>query len=79
MVGGHKLSIWKTRVVPKGEELPSQDALPGEVLALTGKGLWVQCGKGQLQILEASYTDEPDAKVSDYLTFPGGKAKLLLG
>jgi methionyl-tRNA formyltransferase len=79
MVGGHKLSIWKTRVVPKGEELPSQDALPGEVLALTGKGLWVQCGKGQLQILEASYTDEPDAKVSDYLTFPGGKTKLLLG
>jgi hypothetical protein len=39
----------------------------------------VQCGKGQLQILEASYTDDPDAKVSDYLTFPGGKAKLLLG
>jgi hypothetical protein len=53
--------------------------LPGEVLALTGKGLWVQCGTGQLQIVDASYDDLPDAGAGERINCSGGKIKILLG
>ncbi|MDP2965248.1 MAG: methionyl-tRNA formyltransferase [Pelolinea sp.] len=79
LLSGYKLRVWKTRVVPHEEELPSKDALPGEVLAVTGKGLWVQCGQGQLQILDATYEDLPDAKPADRINCLGGKLKILLG
>jgi len=79
LVSGEKLNIWKAKVVPADQELAVKDALPGEVLAVTGKGLWVQCGKGQLQILDATYEDLPDAKPGDRINCLGGKLKMLLG
>jgi methionyl-tRNA formyltransferase len=79
LVSGQKLHVWKAQVVPAEKELSVTGALPGEVLAVTGKGLWVQCGKGQLQILDATYDDLPDAKPGDRITCLGGKLKMLLG
>ncbi len=79
LVSGHKLRVWKTKVVPKEEELPCEGALPGEVLAVTGKGLWVQCGEGQLRITDASYEENPDAGIGDYIANLGGNLKMLLG
>jgi len=79
LVSGHKLQIWKTQIVAPENELHVDGALPGEVLAVTGKGLWVQCGEGQLQILDATYEDLPDAKTADRISCLGGKLKLLLG
>lgn len=78
-VGGYKMHVWKARMVPAGEEITPKGAIPGEVLAVTGKGLWVQCGKGQLQILDSSYDDYPEAAFSDFLMFAGNSAKFLLG
>jgi methionyl-tRNA formyltransferase len=79
LVSGHKLHVWKAKVVPADQELTVKGALPGEVLAVTGKGLWVQCGKGQLQILDASYDDLPDAASADRINCLGGRLKFLLG
>ena len=78
MVSGHKLHVWKTKTVPTEQELSAEGALPGEVLAVTGKGLWVQCGKGQLQIVDASYDDLPEAGPGDRINGLGGKIKILV-
>jgi methionyl-tRNA formyltransferase len=79
MVGGYKMHVWKACIVNPSEELKVQDALPGEVLALTGKGFWVQCGQGQVQILEASLDDLPDTTPFELAAPACGKARLLLG
>jgi methionyl-tRNA formyltransferase len=79
MLSGYKLSVWKTQAVPVEEELPSEGALPGEVLAVTGKGLWVQCGQGQLQIIESSFDDMPEITPAEQISCVGGKIKILLG
>ena len=79
LVGGYKMHVWKAKVVPTKDELPIKDALPGEVLAVMGKGLWVQCGQGQLQIVDATFDDHPDLKPGDRIKCLGGNIKILLG
>jgi methionyl-tRNA formyltransferase len=79
MVGGYKMHVWKVRQVDPAEEIKMNDARPGEVLALTGKGLWVQCGQGQVQILEASLDDLPDTTPFELVSPIGGKMRLMLG
>ena len=79
LVGGRKMRVWKVKVIPESEELPSKGILPGEVLAVTGRGFWVQCGKGQVQILDASFDNHPDAVFSDFMDFKGERIKFLLG
>lgn len=79
MVGGYKMHVWKVRVVDPPEELKVEGALPGEVLALTGKGMWVQCGHGQVQILDASLDDLPDTTPFELVAPTGGQMRLLLG
>jgi methionyl-tRNA formyltransferase len=79
LVSGHKMHIWSVRVVPSAEELPAEGALPGEVLAITGKGLWVQCGQGQVQILEATFDEVPEATPAEMVISPGGRLRVLLG
>ena len=76
-VSGRKMHIWKASMVPVKGELSARDALPGEVLAVTGKGLWVQCGKGQVQILDYTFDDDPQATVADYVCTSG--VRVLLG
>lgn len=80
MVGGRKMHVWQVRVVEPADELKVRGALPGEVLALTGKGFWVQCGQGQLHILDASLDDMPNTTPFE-LVAPavGGATRLLLG
>jgi UDP-4-amino-4-deoxy-L-arabinose formyltransferase/UDP-glucuronic acid dehydrogenase (UDP-4-keto-hexauronic acid decarboxylating) len=79
LVAGEKMHVWKAQVIPAEDELPSDGALPGELLAVTGKGFWVQCSKGQLHILESSYDDHPEAAHADRINCAGGKIKILLG
>jgi methionyl-tRNA formyltransferase len=79
LVGGHKLHVYKAEVVSPDKEIPIKGALPGELLAVTGKGLWVQCGKGQLHILESSYDEKPDAGHADFIRWSSENLKTLLG
>jgi methionyl-tRNA formyltransferase len=79
MLGGYKMHVWKVKVMDPREELKVKDALPGEVLAFTGKGLWVQCGKGQLQIVETSLDDLPETTPYELAAPHGSKLRLLLG
>jgi methionyl-tRNA formyltransferase len=79
LVSGHKLSVWKTQLVAPEMELKTNGALPGEVLAVTGKGLWVQCGQGQLKIVDSSFEDHPDVTPAERINFVGEKIKILLG
>lgn len=79
LLSGRKLHVWKAVVVPKEQELQVQGAIAGEVLAVLGKGLWVQCGEGQLQIVDSSFEDDPNTKAGDRVSCLGGKLKFLLG
>ncbi len=79
MIGGYKMHVWAVKTVDPSDELPNQDAKPGSVLALTGKGIWVQCGKGQLEIVDASLDDRPDMTPFELVAPLGGKMRLLLG
>ena len=60
MAGGYKMHIWAAEVVSEDNELLVKNARPGQALAMTGGGLWVQCGQGQLRIQEATLDDRPD-------------------
>jgi methionyl-tRNA formyltransferase len=75
---GHKLRVWKVRVIEPTSELPATNATPGEVLAITGRGLWVQTGKGQVEIIEASFDDDPDVHASSLLRLVCGPTRMIL-
>ena len=79
MAGGYKMHVWAVQPVDQPEELAVQGAIPGEILALTGKGMWVQCGQGQLKILDASLDDMPELTPYELLVPLGGKVKTILG
>ena len=79
MAGGHKLHVWKVQVVKPEQELSNVSSLPGQVLALTGRGLWVQCGEGQLQILDSTFDDLPGRTAFDVLAPSSNQIRLLLG
>lgn len=79
MAGGHKMRVWKVRVVPQDELLPAPGAMPGQVLALTGKGMWAQCGGGQLEILHATLDDLPGKQPFDVLAGATGAVPIVLG
>ena len=55
------------------------NASPGQILALTGKGMWVQCGKGQLKIIEASIDELACMTPYELLTPVSGGMPILLG
>lgn len=79
MIAGRKMHIWAVRTVPKPEEIKAKDALPGEILALTGRGMWVQCGDGQLQIVDATLDDQPGKTPFDVVSTLGEKRRILIG
>jgi methionyl-tRNA formyltransferase len=77
---GRKMHVWKAREIPGGNEPPANPAVPGQVLALGGKGMRVQCGKGRLEIREASFDGEPQKTPFDVLAPAAfGGIPLLLG
>ena len=78
-IGGHKMNVWKASMVEGTAEIPALEAKPGEVLALTGRGMWVQCGMGQLQILDAELEGKPDHTPFELVAPIGGQIKLILG
>jgi methionyl-tRNA formyltransferase len=57
MIGDRKLHIWSAKVVPETDEFPGKALSPGEVLVFSDQGIWIQCGEGQLQIIEFSLDD----------------------
>lgn len=79
MAGGYKMHVWDTEVVNSDQELSGQDGLPGQVLAWTGKGLWVQCGEGQLRIEDATLDDRPDITPFELLAQTSLREPVLLG
>jgi methionyl-tRNA formyltransferase len=79
MLGGRKMHVWTVRPVPEAEEIGAKGSLPGEVLAVTGKGLWINCGKGQLQILDATLDDLPGKTPFDVVSLIGDKRRILIG
>jgi methionyl-tRNA formyltransferase len=65
---------------PASGDASAKPPVPGQVLALSGKGMWVRCGKGRLEILEASFDDAPGRTPFDVLApAAAGGVPLLLG
>ncbi|MBW2123058.1 MAG: methionyl-tRNA formyltransferase, partial [Deltaproteobacteria bacterium] len=79
MVGGRRVHVWGIEVVDPDGELAAARTLPGQVLAVTGRGMWVQCGQGQVRILDATPDDRPDTTLFELVAQFGGDMPLLLG
>ena len=79
MAGGYKMHVWSVDVVDPNAELATEKALPGQVLAITGNGMWVQCGEGQVRIQGATLDDRPDRTPFELLAQFGGGIPILLG
>jgi methionyl-tRNA formyltransferase len=79
LLGGHKLHVWKVVVVEPARELEAEGTVPGQILAITGRGLWVRAGQGQVQIVQSSFDDDPDRATSDLVPATGGSSRLILG
>lgn len=79
IAGGYKMNVWAAQMVDPAEELPAPEAVPGQVLALTGKGMWVRCGEGQLEILDAALEDRPDQTPFELLAPVSGRMRVMLG
>jgi methionyl-tRNA formyltransferase len=83
IVGGHKLHIWKVRVVDPAQETRSAGSVPGQVLRVTNDEMRVQCGQGQIDILEAMFDDEPRLPLNGILLMNrqglAGPSKIVLG
>ena len=79
MAGGYKMHVWQVKVVDPANEIPVEGALAGEVLAMTGKGMWVQCGDGQLQIMNSDLDDFPEITPFELVASSVGRTRLLLG
>ncbi len=79
MIGGRKMRVWAARPVEPGQDLPNEGSLPGQVLTLTGKGMWVQCGQGQLRITDATLENLPDKTPFDMVAQACGQMRILLG
>jgi methionyl-tRNA formyltransferase len=52
-IGGKKLSVWKVEIVEPENDFSPDCAMPGTIIAMDGKSLMVQCGKGKLSITDA--------------------------
>lgn len=79
MAGGRVMHVWAVRVVDPSEELSISSVGAGQVLAMMGKGMWIQCGEGQVQIIDASLDELPDTMPYDILKPFCGNTPVLLG
>jgi len=79
MLGGRKLHIWRVEVVDLHHELAAEGAVPGQVLAIGGRGLWVQTGRGQLRTVEAEFDDDPALPITHRLPENFASARIILG
>ena len=79
MAGGHKMYIWKVSVIEPGKEVPAEKSLPGQILAMTGSGMWVRCGEGQIRIHDTTLDEQPDIAPFELLAQYSGSIPILLG
>jgi len=79
VLGGTKIHIWKLKVVDVDHELASEQAIPGQILAVTGKGLWVQTGEGQVQIIDSEIWEDHIHPIIDLLLKSIGSIRVILG
>ena len=79
MLAGRKLRVWRVEVVEQGGKLPAEGAVPGQVLSVTGPGLWVQTGDGQLRIVESQFDDDPELPLASRLPAACAPTRLILG
>ncbi len=76
---GRTLRVWKVSVVEPAHELPAESAVAGQVLAVIGRGMWVQTGRGQLRIVESEVEGDPELPPARLLPAVGGSARVILG
>jgi methionyl-tRNA formyltransferase len=79
MLGGRKVRIWKARVLEPGRHVRVEGAVPGQVLAVTGRGMWVQTGDGQVSIEECEVDGDPGLPVARLVPAVCGPARLIMG
>jgi methionyl-tRNA formyltransferase len=77
-IGGRKLQVWMVKVVAPEQEMPVPGARPGQVLAIDGDSLWVQCGSGQVRITDAALDGQP-TRAFDLLSALPGQVRVVLG
>jgi len=77
-IGGRKLQVWMVKVVAPEQEMPVSGARPGQVLAIDGDSLWVQCGSGQVRITDAALDGQP-TRAFDLLSALPGQVRVVLG
>ena len=76
--GGKKMFVWKVQAVERGSEVRGAPLQPGTVVSMDGQSVWVQCGSGQVRIVDA----EMDGVTLRPIDLLGGLAKtvrVLLG
>lgn len=64
--GGRQLKVGRVRVVAAAPESPG-DARPGQVVALTGEGFLVACGRGAVEVLEVQPEGKRPMAAADFL------------
>ncbi len=77
-LGGRKMHVWSVRAVEKEQEMRSRGSKPGQVLAVDGEAMWVQCGTGQVRIIEAEM-DGVKVHPFDVLSGLGKRIRVVLG
>lgn len=77
-IGGRRLYVWMVKVVAPEREMPIPGARPGQVLAIDGDSLWVQCGSGQVRITDAAL-DGQETHPFDLLSALPGQVRVVLG
>jgi methionyl-tRNA formyltransferase len=68
-VDGHKMFVWAAKMVQPAEEIHVKGTSPGQILARTTAGVWVQCSEGQLQLIDITMDDQAD-QTSYHLLVP---------
>ena len=77
-IGGRKMYVWTVKVVNPEQEMAISGARPGQVLAVDGGSLWVQCGSGQVRITDAEMDGQAILPL-DLLSALPAQVRVLLG
>jgi methionyl-tRNA formyltransferase len=76
-LAGQRLSVWEAKVV-EGARWERGPAEPGEVVAVTGEGLLVRAGQGQVLLTDANLDSAPGLGVAGILPMLGGRLPVVL-
>jgi len=63
-----KIKVWKAELIEGDEKVHFVDnKIPGQILAVTGRGFLVNTGKGQLLLTEIEFEEDKNEEVVNYL------------